>query len=146
MASSSTPLSLPSPSLLDANDSLIAVEEQPAVFRRCAQKSISSVPLPCDKMKFLEEWIKHDDHSYHLDFLPPPRWAYGIRLALVEWYRPRQQKLLWRGNAGLHDGSTAGFGSGSAAGNKRKGDGEGQSQDKTKAQRQRGNKDAIWKE
>jgi len=59
-------------------------------------------------MTLLEQWIQHDNHSYHLDFLSPTQ-AYKIRIALVEWYRANRRKLPWRGDAGPYDGSTAGY-------------------------------------
>ncbi len=60
---------------------------------------------------WLEKWIQHSHHSYHLEnFLSPPQ-AYKIRIALVNWYRTNRRKLPWRGDEGPYDGSTVGYGS-----------------------------------
>ena len=80
-----------------------------------------------NRLEFLEQWIQHDHHAYHLDHLSPQQ-AYKIRIALVEWYRGNRRKLPWRGDPGPYDGSTAGFAAGTNGkknGKKRKEGGEG---------------------
>lgn len=80
----------------------------------------SSSPPSNSSMEMLEQWIQHDNHSYHLDFLSPTQ-AYKIRIALVEWYRANRRKLPWRGDAGPYDGSTVGYAASNADGKKAKG-------------------------
>ena len=88
------------------------------------------VPAGENSIDMLEDWIQHDNHTYHLDNLSPTE-AYKIRVSLVEWYRANRRKLPWRGDAGPYNGSTAGYAGnssasskGKAAGKKRKDEGK----------------------
>lgn len=112
------------------DEAAFAVEEvQPAAdVRRSPRKKKSgtgpsSSQSNIEGTKMLEDWINHEDHTYHLDFLSPTQ-AYKIRIALVDWYRANRRKLPWRGDAGPYDGSTAGYAAAAAASGKKKASGK----------------------
>jgi len=75
-------------------------------------------------MQLLTKWIEHDDHKYHVNMLSP-KIAYGIRIALIQWYRTNRRKLPWRGDCGPFDGSTAGYGAAAAKNGTKRKKGEG---------------------
>jgi A/G-specific adenine glycosylase len=84
----------------------------------------SKKSLLSNDMQLLTKWILHDDHKYHVNMLSP-KIAYGMRIALIQWYRTNRRKLPWRGDCGPFDGSTVGYGAAAAKnGTKRKGEGK----------------------
>ena len=110
----------------DDSSSTTTDDIKPSAHRSSRKK----VPDGENGIDMLENWIQHDNHTYHLDNLSPTE-AYKIRVALVEWYRTNRRKLPWRGDAGPYDGSTAGYAGnsstsskGKAAGKKRKDEGK----------------------
>jgi A/G-specific adenine glycosylase len=70
-------------------------------------------------IQLLTKWIEHSDDKYHVNMLSP-KIAYGIRMALIKWYRANRRKLPWRGDNGPYDGSTVGYGAAAKNGTKRK--------------------------
>jgi hypothetical protein len=61
------------------------------------------------QLSLLQNWMDHDDASFH-HF--SPEMAETIRSALLEWYKGNRRKLPWRGDSPPFDGSTAGINNG----------------------------------
>ncbi|KAK1736789.1 adenine DNA glycosylase [Skeletonema marinoi] len=61
-------------------------------------------------IELLQSWIKHDNHTYHVETFLTASQAYQIRTRLVSWYRANRRQLPWRGDPGpSYDGSTVGY-------------------------------------